>query len=220
MNIKGKRYSDRTSKYPDLVTLMRKNQIMALAVQETKLAEADIDVLKAENPNMILESNNAVDGCADIAFLINQDLIKTPETEDMAWKHQILIPGRVSRLTIQWEEQELDIINVYSLNGEKEKLEFYKALQKELEELNDLHKPIILGDFNLVEDALDRLPHHYDKETICKVWSRITNCFKLTDGWRLLNPTEKAYTFSQRNSHSRIDRIYVPKEILDHTNGT
>ncbi|KIK05249.1 hypothetical protein K443DRAFT_120588 [Laccaria amethystina LaAM-08-1] len=48
------------------------------------------------------------------------------------------------------DENGLDLINLYALNNDKEKVTG----------LGDLADPIILGDFNFVEEPINRIPTH------------------------------------------------------------
>jgi hypothetical protein len=75
---------------------------------------------------------------------------------------------------------------------------------------------ILLGDTNIVEDAIDRFPHRTDDEGATYALSRFKQLLGLKDGWRLTYPDEKAYTFTStsRSSHSRIDRIYTPQDLF------
>jgi hypothetical protein len=70
----------------------------------------------------------------------------------------------------------------------------------------------ILGDFNMVEEALDRLPHHRDAQNVSDAMSALKEKFDLCDGWQYTYPDFLNYSFLQKSpgSPSRIDRIYVP----------
>jgi hypothetical protein len=74
----------------------------------------------------------------------------------------------------------------------------------------------MLGDFNLVEQAIDRLPMHNDRENTVEALAKIKDKLSLMDGWRETYPTTKDYTFVQgsTNSRSRIDHIYINKQAF------
>jgi len=55
LNIRGKQYSNKESKYKDLMTLMRHRRIAVIALQETKLSEKDIEIIEKENPGLTVE---------------------------------------------------------------------------------------------------------------------------------------------------------------------
>src|ERR1700722_20273925 len=75
---------------------------------------------------------------------------------------------------------------------------------------------ILLGDFNLVEVAVDHIPSHADNVNTVEALNEVKHMFQLQDGWRNNNPAAKAYTYLQSHSgsQSRIDRIYVSRTIL------
>jgi hypothetical protein len=72
------------------------------------------------------------------------------------------------------------------------------------------------GDTNVVEDALDRLPARPDPVSAL---DELKLYLQLVDGWRETFPTTRAYTYHQSytGSQSRIDRIYVKRDIFDQT---
>ena len=73
----------------------------------------------------------------------------------------------------------------------------------------------MLGDCNVVEEAMDRLPPR--PAAVCSLQS-LCNQMELTDSWRKTIPhPEKRYTFrhSMGTHLSRIDRIYASPETLD-----
>jgi hypothetical protein len=59
---------------------------------------------------------------------------------------------------------------------------------------------IMLGDFNLVEDAIDRLPSHIDPHTTVLSLNNIRNKFQLQDGWWATNPNTKSFSFLQKST--------------------
>ena len=72
-----------------------------------------------------------------------------------------------------------------------------------------------MGDFNFVEDALDRngkLPNNIVKERqILGEWNDVKHVFDLKDTFRVVNLLCRRYTFTHANkgSRSRIDRVYI-----------
>ena len=75
LNIRGKWYSNKKSKYKDLITLIRQKGIAIMALQETKLSEKDIETIEKENPRLAIESNPN-NRRAGTTFTINKDIIK------------------------------------------------------------------------------------------------------------------------------------------------
>jgi hypothetical protein len=99
---------------------------------------------------------------------------------------------------------------IYAPNSPAENQAFWESLLLRWTTCN-LPKPdLFLGDFNLVEDAIDRLPCHSDHNGATQALQDVKSTLHLIDGWRRTNPTSKAYTYQQKEtgSQSRIDRIY------------
>jgi hypothetical protein len=68
----------------------------------------------------------------------------------------------------------------------------------------------------MVEDGLDRLPHHRDPPNVTTAMLELKSALNLQDGWRQTYPDTKAYTFLQKatNVQSRIDRNLVSAAVL------
>ncbi|KAF8219378.1 hypothetical protein L208DRAFT_1551242, partial [Tricholoma matsutake] len=75
----------------------------------------------------------------------------------------------------------------------------------------------MLGNFNMVEDAIDRLPMHEERNRSPETLRELKHTLRLHDGWRSTFPDTKAYSFHQiaTGIHSRIDRIYVTNSLLE-----
>jgi hypothetical protein len=210
--MKGRRDARKKDKWKALTTLIRKQRVAILGIQEAHLNMEETDRVNNSNPKVIVINNGVSTTKEGIAFVLNKDLIN--ETE---WNHTVLIEGRASRLQIRVEEERgLDIILIYSPNTDKDKIEFWKTLNNKLEEQEGMNNVIIMGDFNSVENPIDRYPHRADEKKVTDEWDKIRLKYKVTDGWREHNPITKDYTYIQKTteSMSRIDRIYMNEEIF------
>ena len=76
---------------------------------------------------------------------------------------------------------------------------------------------ITIGDFNLVEDAIERIPSKSDNTQATDTLQEFKIKFNLTDGWRKANLATKAYTWSRESdgTQSRINRIYIQDDIFN-----
>ncbi|KAF8827360.1 hypothetical protein HHX47_DHR5000756 [Lentinula edodes] len=211
MNNSKDRIMTKVSKYPRIMNYMRRNKILLLCVQETKLKGNDHVTIMEENPLLEVKCNNDPEGKAKsgIAFLLNKNI-----TRNKAVTHDVIIPGRASRIIIQLgPDERLNVVNIYAPNIEKEKIAFYKKLKSKLSEMNDMEDMIMMGDFNMVNESIDRLPQRKDEERVMSPINAITSKYHLVDGWRKYNDKDLDYTFTSasNSSSARIDRIYVPK---------
>lgn len=127
-----------------------------------------------------------------------------------------IIPGRAAMLTINWHNDlEVKILNIYApANGATINGAFWRELTSEMEQIK-LPKPnIMMGDFNVVEDSIDRLPNRPDPASSVDPLQDLRCKLCLIDGWRTTNPTEKNFTWTDGRSLSRIDRIYTTNRLM------
>jgi len=211
LNINGRRDDKKRDKWPKLTSLMRSKGIAILGLQESHINAEEAEKLNERFQKLIIINNGASTSKEGVTFILNKELVN-----GMKWKHTPIIEDRASRLEIETEQgRGLNIILVYAPNEVKEKIAFWNLLKTKLKEIGEMENIIIMGDFNSVENALDRYPHREDDEKVKEAWKKIRNKFKLIDGWREHNPTQKGYTYMQRatKSMSRIDRIYMDNNI-------
>ncbi|KAI9062429.1 DNase I-like protein, partial [Trametes sanguinea] len=221
LNIKGYGQEDRangSNKWLLVNQLIRQSRIGVLALQETHLdcarAEtldrifgADMTVLRSEDP----ENSTAARG---VAFVINKRIVK-PEGEV---RFSEVIKGRAATLTVPRRGDEpMCVLNVYGPNNAAQNAAFWAELKSKL----TCRVDIMLGDFNIVEDAIDRIPARMDSGSAVDALRDLRSSKNLTDLWRVQNPATKVYTYMQvaTGSQSRLDRIYVNRRIARDLDG-
>lgn len=81
------------------------------------------------------------------------------------------------------------------------------------------HLPIpdfTLGDFNVTEDAIDRMPPRLDDESAIAALREMRHEWDVRDMWRWVNPTENAFMYRAQTWNKRIqvrlDCIYISKK--------
>ena len=211
LNINGRKDDNKKDKWPKLVSLIRSKGVAIAGLQESHLNEEETINLNDRFQKVVVINNGYSTSKEGIAFVLNKELVN-----GMKWKHTVIINGRASRLEIETEKDRgINIVLVYAPNNESDKIAFWKLLKVKLQNIGEMENVIMMGDFNSVENALDRYPHREDDERVKDAWKVIRNKFKLIDGWRLHNPIRKDYTFMQKatKSMSRIDRIYMDSGI-------
>jgi exonuclease III len=150
---------------------------------------------------------------AGVAFVINKDL----SIYQGVVTHE-LIPGRALLISIPWHSNLLlTILNVYAPNTPTENEKFWRNLSESLDSQLVPYPDILLGDFNMVEDAIDRLPSHSDNTNTCNALSDLKKQLDVKDGWRNHNGNEKGYTYMQKPNmiRSHLDRIYTTEKIFE-----
>ena len=69
---------------------------------------------------------------------------------------------------------------------------------------NNKHKDLcVMGDFNCVENNIDRSPPHKDNEKVVASLRKVTTRNKLIDVWRMQNPMSKSFSFFQSNPYKK-----------------
>ncbi|KAM6499941.1 Endonuclease/exonuclease/phosphatase, partial [Amanita muscaria] len=191
---------------------LQAKRVGILALQETHLSDEGLDNLRSRFNSRfhIVHSKlpDRHDACG-VAFVLDK--------KQIAWKEMKttnIIPGRAILLTTsakQYDGKPLHILNVYAPNDHSANRDFWNDIKKLWEDRRLPRPHIILGDFNIVEFSVDRLPPHPDPENSVEALHDLMTMFKLTDGWRHTFPDTLAFTYRRDNhtTQSHIDRAYV-----------
>ena len=194
---------------------MNRHRIAVLAVQETHLTD-DLanNISSAFDTKLRLLYSPLPDtrNTAGVAIVVNKGLLRS----DNILSDEI-IPGRAILATIPWHgDTVLKILNIYAPNDTKNNENFWARLNEILMDRPHLKPDIMLGDFNLVEDSLDRLPCHQDNANAVASLGELKSNTDLVDGWRRTHPDKREYTHTHtpNTSQGRIDRIYMRNALL------
>ncbi|KIJ22766.1 hypothetical protein M422DRAFT_276760 [Sphaerobolus stellatus SS14] len=218
LNIRGGGSNTTREKWGHLWQVMRQTQTGVLAIQESHITDTVVQGLedtfngRMQILSSIDESNPNSKG---VVFLLNKQLT--------AWKATRVVEiilGRALLLLLPWhQDQTLNILNIYAPNPHSENESFWSDLHKKWKDDGLPMVHFLLGDFNIVEDSIDRLPAHNDPQSPRESLAKFKSLFGLLDGWRHENPDIVAHTWhqSQRDIHSRLDRIYTTEAIFKHT---
>ncbi|KAJ8489849.1 hypothetical protein ONZ51_g2681 [Trametes cubensis] len=198
-----------SEKWMRINQVIKKRKIAILALQETHLNQERVDTLKRifrQYMEVVHSADSANETRArGVAFVINRRIFKEPQ-----YTTSTLVDGRALKLNITWSnERKLRLVNIYTPNDAKSSTEFWEELHNQRVGKVD----ILLGDFNLVEDPIDRYPAKDDRPEPVEALKRLTNKWKIKDGWRGTHENEVAYTYQHTNgtSQSRLDRIYATR---------
>jgi len=218
LNIRGGGSATTKDKWQHINQIVRDRRISAIAIQETHLNEAATDNLNAQFSGRLRIWNspdptnpNAGRG---VAIVLNKDLVALWEKAVI----QDVIPGRALLMSLPWQEDSIiNILAIYAPNAAQENADFWTNLAEKWEAENLPVPDIMLGDFNLVEEAIDRLPAHRDSAQAVSKLANFKALHTLQDGWRHHHPTEQFFTFTQEATQlrSRIDRIYVSNPVYE-----
>lgn len=153
------RFSNGHDKWIQLREIIKTQKIGVLTLQETHLTPDEEETLnkRFENDWLIISSiNPSCPNAAGVALVLNKRFTNSVGIDKME-----IIPGRALQITIPWHKEiKLTILGIYAPNDGNGNETFWSEIK---DKINPQRKPdIILGDFNIVEDALDRLPAHRD----------------------------------------------------------
>ena len=218
LNVSGKGLLyEENNKWAAIHRLVRDKKLGVLAIQESHLTEEDIKTIHDLYGRRLFVLNSqdptAASAARGVAFVLNREIVDIKNAN--LTEH---IPGRAATLKMKWHaDTDITITNVYAPNNTRENEVFWSSL-KDMKQSGHLPKAdIMLGDFNLVEDALDRLPVREDPQGPQTALRELLTELRLHDGWRITEPTTRDYTFPQRTSttRSRLDRVYLSSELLN-----
>ena len=94
----------------------------------------------------------------------------------------------------QIENQIFQLVNVYTPTNPKDRLTFFKEIQKSIEKRNNT---ILAGDFNMLEDILlDKIGGNTSNTHLIglSTLTEIKNQNNLIDIWRKINPDKRLFT--------------------------
>ncbi|TFY82529.1 hypothetical protein EWM64_g1481 [Hericium alpestre] len=201
------------AKWTKIQSTINTKRIVILAIQETHLNAATADDLGRFFTKRLLIHNSPdpdrPGASAGVAFVLNKDIIVTDD-----YTITDLVPRRATMLSIDWHGSGcITLLNIYAPNDPKKHPKFWLDIETARTTAGLPRPNFLLGDFNLVEDALDRAPAHVDDKNTVKALVDFRTHLTLQDTWRHLNPDTKLFTFRGHHgsnyAKSRIDRIYT-----------
>ena len=122
-----------------------------------------------------------------MAVVLNHNIIPDQEIKESA-----IIPGRAMIISIQWHANLIiTILNIYAPNATSENSVFWKEIKLRFDNQRIPKPNIMLSNFNIVEDRIDRLPCKHDNTIATESLQELRNYLSLVDGWRTNSPTYK-----------------------------
>lgn len=183
------------TKWSDINSQMKYNNIAVLALQEThSLTTAEIDSLNSQQGyqmNIIMSSNPEKPNAGGIALILNKYLTQWNEVSS-----ENIIPGWALMISLPWNDNNiLQILTVYAPNDWADNEKYWVELLN-IWKTKKLPKPdIIMGDFNLVANAIDRHPAKHKHSGANDTLTEFLDITNTADAWCLENPTNQSFTW-------------------------
>jgi len=187
-----------------------------LTIQESHLDQDMTEVLGRNFKKNLMILNSAhpdnPQATVGVGFVINKQLIKPDEIE----MHE-LIPRRVAMLKIKWLKTcTATILNIYAPNDRAEHTNFWAKVITKQRVKHLLIPDFTLGDFNVTEDPIDRMPPKLDDEPMIATLREVRHEWEIRDTWCWANLTENAFMYRAQTRSERIqarlDHIYISKK--------
>ncbi|KAJ7577140.1 Endonuclease/exonuclease/phosphatase, partial [Mycena floridula] len=213
----GNSIHDQSHKFQDIHRLMKTERLRILGILATHLSAEQTREIQNSFYGDRMQVYSTLDpehpNSAGMAIVLNKDL-----TNIEGVKVWYLIPGRAMMVTIPWHGTEtITILAVYPPN---DTMTNNAAFWRELIEIfieSDIPIPnFILGDMNVTEDKIDRLPECEDDTNASVAHAAFKTLLGMQDGWRKENEGVKEFTHTHMGENyislSRLDRIYVSQQ--------
>ena len=186
--------------------------LVLLETHHKSVADVSILYFLKQNYHILQTEVDIDDPYGGIIVLVHKDL--------QIVNHSALIKGRLLNIKLRGRAQEYNLTAVYGYTGKKASA---SKLQEWIGLLQQHHAPsdynIILGDFNFVENHLDRTSYgkvgiNKVDASLSKIWVNFTASLDLSDPFRVGNPRKRMFSYihTKDQAKSRIDRIYVNDE--------
>ena len=191
-------------------------RIAILALQETHLDQQLLEQIQScfgknlEIINSPLPSNPRAS--AGVAIVINKALIRPKD-----YTISELVPGRAIMIRLKWLEScATSIVNIYAPHTRNDQPGFWASVITNRRTLRLPLPDFVLGDFNVTEDSIDRVPAHPDDDKAIEALRELRREWNIQDTWRHINPSARCFTYHANANgsqvQSRLDRIYTSQE--------
>ena len=207
LNIKG---GAREEKMAEVILWARNNKVDLLFLCESHLTKERVAHFETRWDNVGWFTNAPCSNTKGVTFLTLNNTLVPRQNVTVEYKDR---DGQILKVKVRMDGADSIIVTgLYAPNLETEKMDFFHKMWA-LE--GDKRSDIILGDFNMCEDALDRNPSREDPPRVVEAFHQMRQG-RLFDQWRIVNPDKREFTFWSSNklqSASRLDKILTTTKI-------
>ncbi|KAJ3816214.1 hypothetical protein F5880DRAFT_1494509 [Lentinula raphanica] len=200
LNIKGNGSTNldhQHNKWGAIDSMMSRKKISILVVGEAHMDSTRRKEIedKYTNLRVMYSRLEHTPNAAGIAVVLNKRIANTAGIQ----VHEI-VAGHAMLIEMTYHSNEsLSILAVYAPNRDNTaNANFWKSIRVFFEHHPRIQKPeFMLGDLNMVEEALDRLPSRLECNSVMDSFDDLKTALQMEDGWRNTFPTRLEFTFSQ-----------------------
>lgn len=218
LNIRGAGSGTRDYKWNEISSLIMQERIDILAVQETHLDEENtrrLNKVYEKRLHFISTLDETTSNRMGVVVIMNK---RSTRWKEATW--EVITKGRALLVKVPWlQETSFSCMAVYAPNQSDQNKTFWKNVENNLQSRRHKKPTYMLGDFNIVEDSVDRLPPHADPSAPVNALIGLKMYLSMADGWRREHPEEVNFSFRSESNlaQSRIDRIYIREELIKYT---
>ena len=191
-----------------MFTYFKEKQIDVVCIQESHITKRNIHVWERQWGGKIIYNEGTERRKGEIILVSKK------------FKGHVTLKEKEDRLliaSVQAEGINFTLINIYAPTDKAEKIQFLQRVENKLKSKYADEKIVLVGDFNTVMnnelDIISGRPHAVEE---VNAFRRAINNLSLTDVWRVLHDTEKAFTWCRYNPFiaRRLDYIFTCKDML------
>jgi hypothetical protein len=220
LNLKGFGETDlskENAKWNHVNQLMRDKKIGVLVVQEAHMSDERRDELEKKFHRRLKIFSSADPDkpteMAGVAVVFNKDILNVENVSA-----EEIIPGRAMLATFKLRrDTPVRALVVYAYNNMGQNANLWLDIATLYRNSPNIPPPnMILGDFNMTEDAIDRMPARNDPEAVVRSLQNLKSLLNIKDAWRESFPDSVQYSYMQNKKiHSRLDRIYMTDQLAE-----
>ena len=160
---------------------LNKHKIAILAIQETHLDQERVDnLLRSYGKKMDIRFSadpEAPHTTAGVAFVISKSLIAPRKITT----HEI-IEGRALNIKVEWlDDETTSLMNIYAPNRRAAHEGFWQSIEETRRDQGVPTPDFLLGDFNVTEDLIDRLPTRLDDPNAIEALRNTRHAWRISD---------------------------------------
>ncbi|KAI9063991.1 DNase I-like protein, partial [Trametes sanguinea] len=219
LNMKGfgiPRAREGSDKWLAINQLMKDARLSVLGIQEAHLNHSRVESLNNLFGTRLkivasMHPSNPT-GAGGVAFVTNLNL---HGSEDAVYTE--IVPGRALMLTLPWgRDKHIRVLNVYAPNVLSDNAALWDSLKERYTNDPAFRPDIVLGDFNMVEESIDRCPARTDPGQVTRAFADMKERMGMCDTWRRAHPGKREFTYMQagNGAQSRLDRIYASRGLV------